>query len=289
MINKPEISVIIVNWKVRALLEKCLDSIIANRAGINVEIIVVDNDSRDGTSEMIMAEYSDVRMIALPRNHGFAAANNLALKQAHGKYMLLLNPDTRVTPDFFPKMLTYIKEHPEVGILGPKILNVDRSLQLSVRRFPDLFSQILILLKLKNVLINNKFLAHYLFGNFDYDKEQSVDQIMGAAMLIRRRVLDKIGHLDQKFFIWFEEVDICKRAKKAGFIVQYYPQATIIHYGGSSFDKQMIMWKQLVFNKSLLYYFWKHQPRWQWFILILFIPINIALTFLYVIFLESKQ
>ena len=289
MNNKPEISVIIVNWKVRPLVEKCLDSIIANSAGIDVEIIVVDNDSRDGTSEMVMAEYPDVRMIALPRNHGFAAANNLALKQARGKYLFFLNPDTRVTPDFLSKMLAYIKDHPEVGIVGPKILNSDRSLQLSVRRFPDLFSQILILLKLKNVLINNKFLANYLFGDFDYEKEQSVDQIMGAAMVMRREVMDKIGRFDQKFFIWFEEVDICKRAQKAGYKVNYYPEASIIHYGGSSFEKQMIMWKQLVFNKSLLYYFWKHKPIWQWFILLLFMPINLALTFLYVIFLESKN
>ncbi|MBT6691505.1 glycosyltransferase family 2 protein [Candidatus Parcubacteria bacterium] len=289
MSSKPEVSVIIVNWKVRPLLEKCLDSIIANSEGVDIEIILVDNDSRDGTSEMVMAEYPQVRMIALPRNHGFAAANNLALKQARGKYLFLLNPDTRVTPEFFPKMLTYLKEHPDVGIVGPKILNFDRSLQLSVRRFPDLLSQILILLKLKNVMVDNKFLAHYLFGDFDYEKEQPVDQIMGAAMLIRREVLDEVGVFDQKFFIWFEEVDICKRAHKAGFVVQYYPGVQIIHYGGSSFSKQMILWKQIVFNKSLLYYFWKHKPIWQWFILLLFAPINLVLTLLYVIFLESKN
>ena len=247
---RPDITIIIVNWKVRALVEKCLDSIITHDEGVNLEIFVVDNDSRDGVAEMIMMEYPDVKMIALPHNIGFGAANNLAIKQARGRYLCLLNPDTRVTANFFPTMINYMDQHPEVGMAGPKILNPDESLQLSVRRFPDLLSQILILLKLKNILVNNKFLSRYLFGDFDYTKEQAVEQIMGAAMIVRRQVIDKIGMFDEKFFVWFEEVDFCKRVLAGGFQIKYFPEAKVIHYGGASFNKRTVLRKQINFNQN---------------------------------------
>ena len=119
--SKPDLSIIIVNWKVRALLEKCLNSILQNKDGLNLEIIVVDNDSKDGTSEMIMIEYDDVTMVALPKNIGFAAANNLALKQATSDIIFLLNPDTEINPGFFGKIKEYMDNNPRVDMVGPKI------------------------------------------------------------------------------------------------------------------------------------------------------------------------
>ncbi|MCD4760989.1 glycosyltransferase family 2 protein [bacterium] len=312
--SRADITVIIVNWRVRALLEKCLNSIIANSDGFNVRIIVVDNDSRDGTSEMLMMEYPQVRVIALPSNIGFAAGNNLAIKQAEADYVFFLNPDTEILPGFFANIMEYMQEHPEVGIVGPKILNLDKSLQLSVRRSPDLVSQTLTLLKLQNILGTNKPLEHYvakifiplilkfrkffsggkilpyyLAGDFDYDKEQSVEQIMGAAMVIRSDVLDKIGVFDEKFFIWFEEVDLCLRARQAGVVIKYFPGAAILHQGGCSFSKRNVIRKQVIFNKSLLYYFWKHKPKWQWLIILLLLPINLILTLVYVTIFKNKQ
>lgn len=312
--KEADIAVIIVNWKVRALLEKCLDSIIENTEGYQVNIYVVDNDSHDGTSEMIMMEYQEVKMIALPRNIGFAAANNLALKQAKAKNYILLNPDTEIMPGFFSTIINYFNQHPQIGIVGPKILNSDGSLQLSVRRSPDLLSQTLTLLKLQNILsseralekyvvkifiplfsrirkffVGNKILPYYLAKDFDYNREQSVEQIMGAAMVIRPEVFDKIGYFDERFFIWFEEVDFCRRARQAGFTIQYLPTAKILHQGGASFSKRNAIRKQFIFNKSLLYYFLKHKPIWQGLIILLLIPINILLTLIYVAFLQSKQ
>lgn len=287
--SRPDISVIIVNWRVRDLLEKCLFSIEKYGRNANIEVLVVDNDSRDGTSEMIMVEHSYVRMIALPKNLGFATANNMAFEIAKGRYMLLLNPDTEITENFFEEILAYMEEHPAVGIVGPKIFNTDGSTQMSVRKFPDLWSQILIMLKLKNILIDNKPLNNYLEADFDYTKEQSVQQVMGAAMMIREEVLEEVGYLDEGFFIWFEEVDFCKRAREAGFEVKYYPKAKIIHTGGASFDQALALRKQIIFDKSLLYYFWKHKPLYQWLAILLITPINILLTILYVIFIKNKN
>ncbi|RJQ33231.1 glycosyltransferase family 2 protein [Candidatus Parcubacteria bacterium] len=284
-----DISIIIVNWKVRALLEKCLDSILANKDGLNLEIYVVDNDSKDGTSEMIMMEYPEVKVIAMSRNLGFAKANNLAIKQAKGKYIFLLNPDTQIKAGFFAKIFSYMETNPDVGIVGPKILNEDGSVQFSVRRSPDMFSQILIMLKLKNILVDNKFLKNYLWADFDYNKEQEVAQIMGAAMVIRREVFEQIGFFDEGFFVWFEEVDFCHRAKKHKIKIKYFPGAELYHVGGKSFGQKSVIRKQFIFDKSLLYYFLKHKPIWQLIIIALIVPINILLTIAYAIYISKKR
>jgi len=286
--DKTELSIIIVNWKVKDLLENCLASIFNYKEGYNLEVFVVDNNSADGSIEMIKNIYPQVKLIALPKNIGFGAANNLAIGQAKADNIFLLNPDTEITKDFFQNIFHYIKNHPELGIIGPKILNTDGSNQLSIRRLPDLLSQILVLLKLINVFPNNRILKRYLFKDFDYTKEQPVSQIMGAAMLIKKSVFNKIGTFDEKFFIWFEEVDLCQRASRAGIEIRYFPGASIIHSGGESFSKNTILRKQIIFDKSLLYYFYKHQALWQTLIILLFIPINIILTSFYVIFLKSK-
>ena len=283
-----DISIIIVNWKVRLLLKKCLDSILKYKDDLDIEIFVIDNDSKDGSPKMITTNYPEVNMIALKSNYGFAKANNLGLKRAKGKYLLLLNPDTEITKDFFKKVIKYLDKHTDIGILGPQILNPDKSKQDSVRRFPTFFSQILVLLKLKNILSNNKFLTHYLHKSFDYNKIQKVDQVMGAAFFIRRSVLEKIGLLDENFFIWFEEVDYCKRANKFGFVVKYFSEANIIHKGGASFNKQSVIKNQMIFNKSLLRYFKKHKSFIEYLFLLFLIPLNLFLTYSYAIFYKKK-
>lgn len=284
-----DITVVIVNWKVRDLLEKNLKAILANKDGLDIEIYVVDNDSRDGTSEMIMMEFPDVKVLAMARNLGFAKANNLAIKQAKGKYIFVLNPDTQVKPGFFKSIYDYMEANPEVGIVGPRILNSDGSTQPSIRRFPDLFSHILIMLKLRNILVENRFLKNYFLTNFDYEKEQEVEQIMGAAMMIRHSVFDKIGLFDEKFFVWFEEVDFCLRARKENIKIKYFPQAELYHEGGRSFSKEAIVRKQMIFNKSLLYYFFKHKAFYQALIIALFVPINILLTIGYAIYKNPRR
>jgi hypothetical protein len=270
-------------------LEQCLNSVIADCKDFKTEIFVIDNDSRDGTPEMVMAEYPDVTMISLPKNRGFAAANNLGLRQAKGKYLFLLNPDTEVQPGFFRATLDYLDQHNEVGILGPRILNPDYSLQPSVRRDPKFWSQLLILLKIRNLWPNNRIFKHYFAKDFDYNQEQDAEQILGAAMFITRETFEKIGLLDEKFFVWFEEVDYCRRARKRGVVIRYLPSAHLIHHGGSSFAKQQNFKKQIFFDASLFYYFCKHRPVWETLFILLIIPLNLVVTFLYAWWLKHYK
>lgn len=286
---KPKISVVIVNWRVRKLLAQCLASIYQQIGASEIEVIVVDNDSHDSSSEMLMAEWPQVKTISLARNKGFAYANNLGIKIARGDLIVLLNPDTVAGENFFSQCQNYMDLNPNVAIAGPQLLNIDGSIQASVRRFPDWRSQVHILLKLKNIFSQEKYLKRYLCSDFDYNRELAVEQIMGAAMIIRRSVFDKIGLFDQKYFVWFEEVDFCQRARQHGLITKFVPDFSVTHYGGASFEQASTLAKQIMFDRSLLRYFFKHQPFWQGLVLFLIMPLNLALTFGYGLYLRVRE
>jgi len=175
-------------------------------------------------------------------------------------------------------MVKFMDNHPGCGIAGCKLLNPDLTLQPSVRHFPTFLSQALILLKLHHLFPHSAPMRHYLAEDFDYTKTQPADQVMGAFFMIRKKVIEKIGLLDEKFWIWFEEVDYCKRTKEAGFKILYTPEAKIIHYYGQSFKQVYNVKKQKDFNKSLTYYFKKHQPLWQRILIGILKPISIALA-----------
>jgi hypothetical protein len=253
-----DLSIIIVSYNVKEYLKKCLASIFANQADLKLQVIVVDNASADRSVEMIKANFPSVEIIANQKNLGFAKANNQGLKQARAKYILALNPDTEIIGDCLPKMLELIKSNNQIGIAGCRHLNPDYTLQPSVRRFPTLKAIIMILFKLAK-FFDSETLDHYLAKDFDYQKSQPADQVAGSFFLVRQKMLEQIGWFDEKFFIWFEEVDLCYRAKKAGWQVWYSPQASIIHYGGQSFAQKMTFKKQIIFFKSAWYYFGKHR------------------------------
>lgn len=273
-----DISVIIVSWNVKSLLEKCLESIFRHaspsspqpspRAGEGVlfEVTVVDNASTDGTIEMVREKFPQVRFIANAKNKGFASANNQGIKIASGKYILLLNPDTELTENSLKKVFdkmeqnhplapSLVKEGGLIGVLGCKLLNSDGTLQPSIRRFPRVADIIIIFFKLHKLFPG--LLGRYLAKDFDYTRESAVDQVMGAFICIRRSVIDKIGMLDGGYFIWFEEVDFCRRVRRAGFKVAYWPATSIIHHGGQSFGQVETLRKQWWFFKSAWRYLTK--------------------------------
>lgn len=262
-----DLSIIIVNWKVKDLLEKCLESIFEQTKNISFEVFVVDNNSGDGSVEMAREKFPQIDLTASAENLGFAKGNNLAIKKARGRYVLLLNPDTEILDNTLEKMVKFMDTHPDCGIAGCKLLNPDLSLQPSVRAFPDLASQIFILLKIHHLLPHSKAMYKYLVQDFDYEKIQEVDQVMGAFMMIRREVIEKIGLLDENFWIWFEEVDFCKRIKNAGWKILYTPEASVIHHYGQSFKQVMGVKKQKDFNRSLSYYFKKHGTVGEWLVI----------------------
>jgi len=253
-----DLSVIIVSWKVRDLLKKCLESIRSAQGDLSLEIFVVDNDSQDSTVEMVKNEFPNVKLIINDKNLGFAKANNLALRQSRGEYVLLLNPDTELNSEALGHSLEFMRHNSDCGILGAKMFYPDGSLQPSVRRFPTIWPIILMLLKLPKIFPHLKPVDKYLAADFDYNKEQEVDQVMGAFMLMPKAVLDKVGLLDERFFVWFEEVDLCRRVKSAGYKIIYSPDISVIHHGGKSFGQQAVIKNQQLFFTSALKYFLKH-------------------------------
>lgn len=286
-----DLTIITVNWKVAELVAQLLYSVAKHTKGITYEIFVVDNDSGDAIRQTVSDfregyPHVNVHFIGNTKNLGFAAANNIAISSASGRYVVLLNPDTRLKDDALSKMVTWLDAHPDIGIAGPKLLNADGTVQPSVRAFPKIIDQTLILLKLHHFVKNLGPLRRYFAADFDYEKTQDVDQLMGAAFFVRKEVFTRIGVLDEAFFIWFEEVDFCRRAKTAGFRVVYTPIAEVIHLGGESFAKAFTTVKQEYFNTSMKTYFKKHHPHRAW---LLAIPLGLGLFFAWMISLLRKK
>ena len=275
-----DLSIIIVSWNVESLLKKCLASIYQYTRGITFELFVIDNASTDSTCHAISENFPQVKLIRNSKNLGFSAANNQGLRQAQADYLLLLNPDTELKEDSLSQMLQFMKNHQNCGISGCRLNNTDGTIQNSVRRFPGFIDQICILLKIHHLLPRLPPLRRYFANDFDYRQEQTVDQVMGAFFLINRKLSDQIGLLDENFFVWFEEVDFCRRAKTAGWLVMYTPITAITHHHAQSFKQVMSVAKQKMWNKSLRFYFHKHAPLTQYWLIACTAFIALGITYL---------
>ncbi len=283
-----DLSIIIVTWNSEKEIGRCLRSVLACADGLKIEIIVIDNASTDKTREVIerccaeiprLMPGNDVQVknIWNNENRGFAAANNQGLAIAAGKQILLLNPDTELVDGALSSSFEYLENRPEAGIVGCKLLNFDGSLQPSVRRFPTWKDQAVILLKAHNFF--PRLVGRYLAADFDYGKEQEVDQVRGAFFLLSRNLVQTIGLLDERnFFIWFEEVDYCRRAKNSGFKVMYFPGASSKHEGGASFGQHLPLRKQLWLNQSLKRYFRKHGTLADRAVVAVLSPVSLSLA-----------
>ncbi|MFA6422556.1 MAG: glycosyltransferase family 2 protein [Candidatus Buchananbacteria bacterium] len=253
-----KISIVIVSWNVKDLLQKCLNSIINNPLYELTETFVVDNASKDGSAEMVKEKFPQINLIASDKNLGFAKGNNVALKKCTGDYILFLNPDTEIFTDTLQKSVEFMAQNPNCGIMGCKMLYGDKSFQPSVRRFPSLWPIFLMLIKAPKIFKKIKAIDRYMATDFDYNKAQEVDQVMGAYMFVKKEVIDRVGAFDERFFYWFEEVDFCLRVKKAGFKIMYDPKTIIIHHGGKSFAQQKTINNQKIFFQSAFKYFMKN-------------------------------
>ena len=272
-----DLTIIIVGWKVKNYLKECLSSIYAENLKNSFEVIVVDNSSCDNTVEMVVEDFPQANIISNLRNRGFASACNQGIKQAQGRYVLLLNPDTIVLNNALDKIVDYMDKNTQAGIAGCQLLNGDDSVQPSVRRFPKFTDHLIMMFKLHHIIK----LKSYLMMDFDYQKEQEVDQVMGAFFMIRKEVIDKIGLLDKKYRAWFEEVDYCFRAKKAGFKVLYTPICQIIHFGGQSFARSFRIRSQWTFCKSRLRFIKKNRNWLSFIIVLLLTPFSLFFSLIY--------
>jgi N-acetylglucosaminyl-diphospho-decaprenol L-rhamnosyltransferase len=257
-----DLSIVIVSWNVRDLLRQCLRSIIANLRLADLptcEVIVVDNVSTDGSADMVRAEFPNVHLIVNAENRGFPAANNQGLALATGRYVLILNPDTEVIGGALATMVAYADANPDVGVIGPQLLNDDAdkcpSVQSSRRRFPTLATALFESTWLQ-AWAPRHLLQHYYVQDQPDDATLDVDWVKGAALMARREAIEQVGPMDEEYFMYSEELDWCKRFKDAGWRVIYLPAAQVIHYGG----------------KSKVRYFRKHHGRFvseilRWFLL----------------------
>ncbi|HEC34789.1 MAG TPA: glycosyltransferase family 2 protein [Chloroflexi bacterium] len=251
-----DLSVVIVNWNVRELLRRCLHSILPNLPTCQLEIIVVDNASTDGSVEMVRAEFPSVHLIANADNRGFPAANNQGIAVAQGCYVLLLNPDTEVVDDALATMVAFADAHPDVGIVGPQLLNPDGSVQSSRRRFPTLATAFFESTWLERCAPHRLLERYYVLDRPD-EVVQDVDWVTGAAMMARREVIEQVGPLDEGFFMYSEELDWCRRFRDAGWRVVYLPAAQIVHHVGKS-SEQVLPARHIHFQTSKVRYFRKH-------------------------------
>lgn len=243
----PDVSIIIVNWNTRQLLLDCLASLPAATRGIEAEIWVVDNGSHDGSVAAVARHFPDVFIIANPDNRGFATANNQAIRASSGRCVMLLNSDTITRPGSIQRLVHFLDTHPQVGVVGPRLLNADGTLQPSWALFPNLLTE----------LTGKKIRWRRRYPTVDGSPAYETDWLDGAAMVLRREVLKQVGLLDESYFMYTEEVDWCYRIKRAGWPICYLPTADIVHFGGQSSKQAATRMKaELYFSK--LRFFAKH-------------------------------
>lgn len=272
-----QLSIIIVNYNVKAFLENALYAVQRSLAGIESEVIVVDNASDDGSVEMIQQKFPSVRLIVNENNVGFGSANNRAMSVAQGEYILLLNPDTVVQENTCSVMLDFMNSHPEVGIAGCKVLNPDGTLQLACRRsFPTPWIAFTRVVGLSTLFPASKLFGKYNLTYLNPDEPHEVDAVSGSFMIVRRQVYEQLGGFDEQFFMYGEDLDLCYRAKQAGWKIFYTPATQIIHYKGESTHRSDIDEVKLFYD-AMRHFVRKHFPR------------NIFLDFLFHIGIAGRE
>jgi len=261
-----DLSVIIVSFNTRDLLRDCLQTLSRHQAGLGVQTIVVDNASEDGSAEMVAAEFPDVLLIRSPVNLGFGPANNRGFEQARGRYLVLLNSDAFIEEDTLKRSVACMDAEPDVGLAGGRLVGRQGEWQPSARMFPSLLNEFLTLTGLSARWPKSGFFGRVDRTWADPLAPADVDWVPGAYSVIRASVLEQIGHFDPRFFLYFEEVDLCRRIKAAGYRIAYWPEIQVVHIGGESsrtikrltfsgFGSQLTLWRM----RSQALYHRKHQ------------------------------
>ena len=264
-----DLSILIVTYNSARLIGRLLDHLAREIKDLSAEVIVLDNASRDGTAELVRSEHPWVKLIASPDNLGFAAGNNLAARHASGRYLLLLNPDALPDADSLRQGLLMLDHHSDVGLAGGELIGPDGSRQPSARMFPTLRDEFFTLSGLAARFSNNAYLARLDRRWADPDQDAVVDWIPGAFVFIPAEVFARLGGFDERFFMYYEEVDLCRRMQQAGLKIYYWPRLKAMHIGGESAKtvqsarvskagSQLESWRM----RSGLLYYRKHHGAW---------------------------
>ena len=258
--QQPVVSLAIVNWNTRELLRDCLASVRAAAAEVcgQVETVVVDNQSSDGSAAMVTQEFPEVRLIANSDNRGFAGGTNQAIREGSGRYVMLLNPDTVVAKSSLRILIETLEADSSIGAVGPRIFGAEGELQISAFPLPTLSRELWRLLHLDRVFS----FSQYPMNDWPVEGNREVESLEGSCILLPRAVIDRVGLLDESFFMYSEEIDLCRRVNEAGWKLVWAPAAEIVHYGGASTRKVALkMFVQLYRAKTQ--YFRKHGGLWS--------------------------
>ncbi len=259
-----DLSIVIVTWNAKGVLLDCLASIEREILGrtdagrLDVETLVVDNGSVDGTVEAVREGFGWAELIALPENVGFAAGNNVGLRRAKGRHMVLLNSDTVVLPDALEACVRHLDAHPEVGVVGPQLLNPDGSKQNCIHSYPSLVTEIV-----PTGLLETLLPARYPSKRFEHAGPVEVEAVLGACLFLRREVYEAVGPMPEDYFFFLEETDWCYRIREAGFRIQHLPEPRVIHVFGASTKKKIPAETRIEFHRSLYHFFRKNRSDGQ--------------------------
>jgi GT2 family glycosyltransferase len=230
MMDKPVATIGILTWRSRDLLKGLLESIRRNRWEYSYEIVVVDNDSGDDTISMIEKDWPSVRLVRNPVNRGVAPARNQIFRMSEREFVIILDVDTEVHAGSLDALVRTMKEHPDAGIAGPKLVYGDGRLQHSCRPFPSPWNIAIEGAFLRDWFPRSRFVKEYTMEDWDHGELREVDWMYGAALIIRKSVLDQVGHFDEGFFYLYEDIDLCFRVKKSGIKILYDPRAVVTHF-----------------------------------------------------------
>lgn len=255
-----DVSIIIVNWNTRDILRDCLKSVYEETKDIRFEVILIDNASSDGSVEMVRREFPQVILIENLENRGFASGNNQGIRVAKGQYVLLLNSDTVVLDEAIQKSVYFAESHQGAAVVGCKVLNPDRTLQLTCSMFPSLLNLFLAATYLYKLSQHNRFLGREQMRWWRRNDVREVDVVTGCFMLVRRTAFEQVGLMDEQFFMYAEEADWCFRFRKAGWETLFYPDAQIIHLGGQS-SKQVEVKMIIQLRKAILQFIKKNYGK----------------------------
>lgn len=251
--NIPQISVIIVSYNTRELTRGCLCSVMRETPDLDLELIVVDNASMDGSVEMVAAEFPDAHLIVNRENLGFARANNQAFEVARGRYLLLLNPDTQIVEKAIAKTLRFAEATPRAGVMGCRVLLPDGRQQSTLFRYRRLRDVFLNLFVPNSLIRRSRYFGRERYVGLDLHRVQDVEVVAGCYMLVRREVVEGVGGMDDDFFMYGEEAEWCFRIRKAGWSVLYYPGARVIHYAGQSTKQEEVPMNLAMARSQLLF------------------------------------
>ncbi len=250
---RPDVSVVILSWNTKDLLLRCLETVAASDTPPTRETIVVDNASSDGSAEIASARFPGIRLLVNGRNEGYARGNNQGIRLARGRHVLLLNSDTELAPRALRALVRFLDAHPRYGAVGARLWNPDGSIQPACMRFPSLATALLHDAKPGRWWPENPIVRRHFYREFDHLESRDVEQPPGAALCLRREALDDVGLLDEELFLFFNDVDLCRRLWRRGWRIRYLADANVVHHGGASTSKYPAFGAEYFRNKIAYY------------------------------------